>query len=181
MRRRTRVATAILATSLLVAALVACGSSDGSGATPEGGGGGSERPLAGVTLEPVIAGGEPLHFDDPGGLPIVVNLWATWCEPCRVEMPTFDDVADELAGRVRFVGVNVGDDADVAQRFVDETGVSFEQFLDPDLHVQTAVGAITMPSTAFLDSEGRLVHLQSGVMDRAALLARLESELDLTA
>jgi thiol-disulfide isomerase/thioredoxin len=76
-----------------------------------------------------LDGTATVRADDITG-PAVINLWATWCGPCRAELPAFEAVHLQLADRVRFVGVNQGDEGGPAASFLDEVGVSFEQYLD---------------------------------------------------
>jgi thiol-disulfide isomerase/thioredoxin len=99
----------------------------------------------------------------------VVNLWATWCAPCRRELPDFDAVAAETEGEVRFLGVNVSDRAEDAAAFIDELGIGFEQYLDLDGELSAELGTATLPVTLLVDAEGviRIEHL--GPLDEQGL------------
>lgn len=148
------------------------------GAGCAGGGGRAGDPLPDVDLES-LDGGAPLRLADVGDGPVVVNLWATWCGPCRAEMPAFDEVDRALGGKVRVVGVNVGDDPGAARRFVDDVGVGFPQYLDRDGTVHTELGATGMPATAFVD-DGQVLDLHTGALGAGELRDRIERQLGVT-
>jgi thiol-disulfide isomerase/thioredoxin len=100
--------------------------------------------------------------------PTVVNLWATWCAPCREELPVLDAAARHLSGRVRFVGIDVGDDPASARRFLDQLHVSFPQFRDRAGDVQGALRVTSLPTTLLVD-DGRVVRRTRGGFDAARL------------
>jgi cytochrome c biogenesis protein CcmG, thiol:disulfide interchange protein DsbE len=108
--------------------------------------------------------------------PAVVNLWATWCGPCRQEMPAFQTVAGEYDD-VRFVGVNQGDAGDAAADFLDEVGVTFDQYLDPDGDLTNALKVTGLPATFVLDAEGDIVAMHNGALDEQGI-RDLVAELD---
>jgi thiol-disulfide isomerase/thioredoxin len=130
--------------------------------------------LAKVDLTPV-AGAEKLVLGEPTPLPLVVNLWATWCPPCRKELPDFQKVSDERKDAVRFVGVNVGEDEASASKFVESVGVTFDQYVDENSELQTALGVTGMPSTAFFAKDGTLVDVVSGAISRKDLETKIDT------
>jgi cytochrome c biogenesis protein CcmG/thiol:disulfide interchange protein DsbE len=90
------------------------------------------------------------------GTPVVVNKWASWCGPCRVEFPWFRDQAEKRKGEVAFLGVNSKD-------FLKEEPVPFRHFEDPKLEIAAAMNAVqAFPSTAFYDSKGELAFVHQG-------------------
>ncbi len=107
---------------------------------------------------------------DNGELPRVLNLWATWCAPCRAELPMIDEVADLVKADIEIIGVNTGDRSNDAQELVDELGLSFTQVLDPDALVQAALKVTGMPATVFVDQFGGVIYVHSGEVDRDELL-----------
>lgn len=113
--------------------------------------------------------------DDLGDLPSVVNLWATWCVPCRAELPAFDEVAAEVVGSVRVLGVNVGEERATAEALVAELGLGFEQYLDPDADLSAELGVTTMPTTVFVDAEGDIVEVHAGPLTADELRDRIDA------
>jgi thiol-disulfide isomerase/thioredoxin len=147
-----------------VASLAACGGSDASGES-----------LPDIEL-PDLAGGEPIVFADIDG-PTVVNLWATWCTPCRRELPDFEEVHQQRGDTVRFVGVNIGDREDKALEFLDEVGVTFDNYLDFDGALNAALETATLPVTVVTDGDGRISVVHSGPMDADDLNREIERAL----
>ncbi len=150
-----------------VLALAGCGSSpEGGGAHPD-----YDRALAGAP--PRLAA---LHDQAnqllPGGLdayerriaalrgyPIVVNVWASWCGPCRLEFPAFQQLAAEYGKRVAFLGVDSQDSDEHAKRFLGEEPVPYPSYTDPEEEIAESIGASRgLPATAFYDRQGELLH-----------------------
>lgn len=101
--------------------------------------------------------------------PALVNLWATWCTPCRKELPDLQRLHDEPAAAVRVIGVNIGDDESSVVAFVDELGVTFEQYVDLDGVVQTALRVSSLPATVAVGADGTVVEVHQGPLDLAGL------------
>lgn len=111
-----------------------------------------------------LDGSETISLADLDG-PAVVNLWATWCAPCRREIPAFEAVHRARADEVRFIGVNVGEDADVAAEYLDEVGATYDQFSDSEGYVVTELDTSTMPVTIVIDADGAITTRRNGPMD----------------
>ena len=90
------------------------------------------------------------------GKTYIVEFWATWCAPCRAEIPEFEEVHQEVGDEVRFVGVNVGEDISRAAAFLDEVGATYDQFLDDDGDVVIALETSAMPVTLVIDADERI-------------------------
>lgn len=109
--------------------------------------------LAGVDLE-----GEPISLADSRGDITVVNAWATWCAPCRTEMPEFAEAARELDGQgVQFIGLNVQDDVDDARAFTADT--PYRSIVDTEGDLLNEIPDVpprSLPVTVILDQEGRI-------------------------
>lgn len=118
-----------------------------------GGNGASTRRLPDVELLALDAGGAPLDVGAVRG-PAVVNLWATWCQPCREELPAFQEVA-MARDEVRFIGVNTQETGD-AREFLDELGVTYEQYVDDRGELAEALGVAALPVTIVIDAEGAI-------------------------
>lgn len=112
-------------------------------------------------------------FADYAGAPVVVNFFASWCEPCKAELPDFAAVDAELGDEVTFVGINVRDGEDDARRLLEETGVGFAVARDPSGSLSEAFGVVNMPSTFFLDAEGRIVSSHPGTLSADELRAEI--------
>jgi cytochrome c biogenesis protein CcmG/thiol:disulfide interchange protein DsbE len=108
----------------------------------------------------------------------VVNLWASWCGPCREELPLMQQVADEAAGRVQVIGVVSRDGVPQAESFAAEAGVTFPGAFDRDGELMAELGLPGLPYTVFLDADGALVHSEVGQIDSGEeLRARVAEHL----
>jgi cytochrome c biogenesis protein CcmG/thiol:disulfide interchange protein DsbE len=97
------------------------------------------------------------------GTPVVVNKWASWCGPCRLEFPFFREQAEKREGEVLFIGVNSNDSRSAAEKFLKEEPVPFRHFDDPKLEIAAAFNAVqAWPSTAYYDSKGELAFVHQG-------------------
>jgi thiol-disulfide isomerase/thioredoxin len=105
------------------------------------------------------------------GHPVVVNLWASWCGPCRFELPFLQRQANKLGDRVAFLGVNVGDNRNDARDFAAQYPMPYPSFEDPDRKLLERYGARGLPATAFYDAEGELVLLHQGLFPTEEKLA----------
>ena len=121
---------------------------------------------------PLLDGGLG-SFADFSGKPVVVNFFASWCEPCKAELPDFAAVHDEVGAEVAFVGVNVRDGEDDARRLLAETGVDFTVARDPSGSLSEAFGVVNMPSTFLLDRGGRIASSHPGVLSAEELRAEI--------
>ena len=102
-------------------------------------------------------------IDSERGNPVVVNKWASWCGPCRLEFPLFRKQAEKRKGEVAFIGVNSNDSRSGAEKFLKEEPVPFKHFEDPQLEIAAAFNAVqAFPSTAYYDSKGELAYVHQG-------------------
>ena len=101
--------------------------------------------------------GERVRLADFVGRPLVVNFWASWCVPCRKEMPALQATAERLEGRVGFVGVNHQDGRTAATEFEEEVGVTYPSAYDPNGGVARDFGVVGLPTTVLVDASGRIV------------------------
>lgn len=112
------------------------------------------------------------RIEELEGYPVVVNKWASWCGPCRIELPHFRDQALKRGKEIAFIGVDSADNDDDARRFLAELPVPFPSYRDPDSKVAEVFnGVVAFPTTAFYDSDGELVHTKQGQYRTEADLA----------
>lgn len=110
-------------------------------------------------------------------VPAVVNLWATWCPPCRREIPDFEAVHQARGDEITFVGINVGEDGDRAAAYLADVGVSYDQYLDPQGYVATELETSAMPVTLVVDPSGAVVTRHLGPMDQGELDEAIDAAL----
>lgn len=147
----------VVAALALVAAITSGGSGDGEDATE----------LAG--LEFLTVEGSMGSLADFEGQPLVVNFFASWCPPCRAELPDLEKVHLAHRDTVTFLGVNHDLDETTWRSFVDESEITYATVFQPDTELFTALGAQGMPSTAFVSPDGEVLHLHTGLLTDDAL------------
>jgi cytochrome c biogenesis protein CcmG/thiol:disulfide interchange protein DsbE len=108
------------------------------------------------------AGGGTLDLADAPGVPTVVNLWGSWCGPCREELPLLQEFADSSGDRVRVLGVISKDGLPQAESFAADTGVRFPSAFDAEGELMAELGLNGLPYTAFLAADGTLTHSELG-------------------
>ncbi|HEY5942267.1 MAG TPA: TlpA disulfide reductase family protein [Solirubrobacterales bacterium] len=96
------------------------------------------------------------------GYPVVVNVWASWCVPCRQEFPSLQKASARYGKKVAFLGVNSEDSNDAAATFLREAPVPYPSYTDPDKDIFDSIGGIGFPDTAFYDRSGELVYVKQG-------------------
>ena len=102
------------------------------------------------------------------GTPVVVNLWASWCEPCKRETPMLSQAAADHPG-VQFLGVDTLDSRDGAEAFIAEYSVPYPSLFDPDAFIRNDLGSFGLPVTVFFDAGGNQVGKIDGELSRGAL------------
>lgn len=117
--------------------------------------------------------GEDLTLSDLRGRPVVVNFWATWCPPCRAEIPALDQAGRELGGDVVILGVDVQEDPAAVAAFAAEIGMRYPVALDETAAVARAYRVRAFPTTYFIDSRGVVVDVISGPLNVPLLYTRL--------
>lgn len=130
--------------------------------------------LTGTTLD-----GEPFALSDHLGEVVVLNVWASWCAPCRAEAEDIQGVWDEVQSKgVQFVGLNTRDSQASADAFVDRFGVTYPSVVDTDgsrqLLFHETLPPAAIPSTIVIDRQGRVAGRAIGEVDRSRLLGMIE-------
>ena len=177
-----RVLAAPLAALLLVLFAVGCGGGGGdakgvpSAQDAQRRLAGAPRALAGLHQQAneVLPGGRSAfkrRLRALRGHPVVVNKWASWCAPCRVEFPVFQRVSVKRGRSVAFLGLDSRDDTGAARRFLRRKPVSYPSYSDPREKIAASVRMPTgFPLTNFYDARGKLVYQHAGpYRDDAAL------------
>ncbi|WP_028693767.1 TlpA family protein disulfide reductase [Pseudomonas cremoricolorata] len=119
--------------------------------------------------------GEPVALHDYRGRPLVINLWATWCPPCRREMPVLQQAQHDYPD-VTFLFVNQGESAANVSTFMTTTGLNLSHVLfDSGGRLAQQVGSLALPTTLFYTAEGRLVGSHLGELSRASLRHALQA------
>ena len=138
------------------------------------------RPAAGEQTLPALAfdclGGGRLDLARAPGTPTVLNLWGSWCPPCREEMPLLQSFAEEAGNQVRVIGVISKDGVPQAGAFADDAGVTFPGAFDGEGRLMAELGINALPYTYFLDADGAVTHVQTGPVESVAELETLVAE-----
>lgn len=159
--RRLAAAGLVGAVIALAAALTLVGGDDPAAA-----------PHTAIAVE--LFDGGTTTLGDLKGRPAVVNFFASWCPPCVAEMPDFEAVHQQRSDEVSFLGLALQDSRSSAEALVELTGVSYPVAQDPDGTLYRLLDGIAMPTTIFLDAEGRVVDRHSGILSREQLDARID-------
>ena len=109
--------------------------------------------------------GEQFTLSDLNGTPVVLNFWATWCGPCREEMPELQSAAERYEPGIRIIGVDQGESPAVVQEFLDELGVTFAVPMDEEMTIGDRYRIIGLPTTFFIDNEGIVRQVWAGEMN----------------
>ena len=112
------------------------------------------------------------------GKPTVLNFWASWCGPCRSEMPHIQEAYERLGGEVSFVMINMTDGQretqESAEEYMAESGWTFPIYFDSDYDAAMTYGAYSLPQTYFIDAEGRLIAAARGSMSAEVLQSGID-------
>ncbi len=117
--------------------------------------------------------GMEVKLSDFTGKPAIVNFWASWCGPCQMEMPDFEEKYLELGGEINFLIVNMTDGTretvEAASEFIESKGYTFPVYYDTDSSAATAYYVYSLPTTYFIDSEGYIIAQATGAIDGETL------------
>jgi cytochrome c biogenesis protein CcmG/thiol:disulfide interchange protein DsbE len=141
-------------------------------------GGGAAADLPDLKL-PCFTGGASVSLTGVRG-PAVINIWATWCDPCREELPAMQRLADRAKGKLRVIGVDTGDSREAAASFGTDKQVSLPTLYDADRRLVGALGRTALPVTVFLDASGKRFVYNQLPPDEAQLAALVRAHTGVT-
>lgn len=119
-----------------------------------------EIDVGGVLRETPLYGfaGDYRKLSELRGKPLIINVWASWCGPCRAEMGSLERLARRFNGKqFNIIGVSTDDYAAAATAFLRRSGVTFANYHDRDLLLESMLGADTIPLTVLVDAQGRVL------------------------
>ena len=172
-RRGVKAAIALVLVATAVALVVRpslVDNASGSGGAPQlttfGGG-----PASAFSLPDLTYPTRTLSLSQFRGRPVLVNFWASWCIPCRKEMPLLEATYRRVRGRVVFLGVDTNDTSGAALSFLRQTGVTYPSAYDPHGTTATAYGLFGLPTTVFVAPDGKILERHVGALSSDALTA----------
>ncbi len=122
--------------------------------------------------------GKTYRLSELRGTPVVLNFWATWCPPCKAEMPLLDRMAAQLEGKVLFLAVNFGEPKDMVEIFQENMGFQHIILLVDEKGIAgRRYGVQALPTTFFIDAQGNVVAQHMGILDEGSLSAYLDKLL----
>jgi len=132
------------------------------------------HPAPDFTLQTMT--GEPLALSDLRGKAVVLNFWATWCPPCRAEMPELQAAYTAYApGGLVVLGVNQAEDRATVRAFLNELGLTFPVVLDTQYEVADRYSVNSLPTTFFIDRDGVIRDIVVGQMNAAVLSEHIKT------
>jgi len=160
------VAAGDLATQKAAAGIADCPASDATvPADPKG--------LPDITL-PCLGGGKEVRLAGLRGTPMVINVWAQWCPPCRQEAPHLTEASQQFGDRVLFLGIDIADPLpDRAIAFADEAGWTYPQVADEDSRVKAPFQLTGPPMTLLVTADGTIAYRHSGMITSTEQLQQL--------
>lgn len=110
--------------------------------------------------------GETKKFSDFKGKPLIINVWASWCGPCRAEMGSLERLARRYNGKqFNVIGISTDDDRNAAAAFIRKSKTTFENFIDSNVYLENMLGANTIPLTILVDAQGKVLEKARGAYE----------------
>ncbi len=115
-----------------------------------------------------------LTLEAAEGMPLVLNFWASWCVPCRRELPALGNAERLVGERIAFLGVNHQDDRDTALQLLEDAGVAYPTGFDPGGQVARKFGLYGMPTTVFISADGEILERRTGEISESQLVETIQ-------
>lgn len=142
----------------------------------------SEQEYGAPDFTVVDMDGNSVSLSDFVGKPVVVNFWASWCGPCKAEMPEFNEIYHEYGDEVVFMMVNMTDGGqetlDSAKKFINSQPYDFPVYFDVNMEAAIAYGVSAIPATYFIDAEGNIGAYAVSMLDSETLVKGIEMVLE---
>jgi cytochrome c biogenesis protein CcmG/thiol:disulfide interchange protein DsbE len=175
-RRRLGRVAVFVAVIVVVAGLAAFALRPTTDPREEGGVAELDEPFPGLEGEAVV--GPPIDTRSMEWSVLVVNVWATWCEPCRREQPALQQVQADYEERgIGFVGIDYRDDRAAARRWIEDFGVTYQSLFDPEGRTASTLGFPFLPDTYLVDSSGTMRYAVYGETSTAELSGLIDELL----
>lgn len=113
--------------------------------------------------------GDTFTLSDYRGQPVVLNFWATWCPPCRAEIPFFQAASRKYNGQVAVIGIDDGEPREIVAPFVADMGMTYPVPLDATSEVSRRYRVNSLPTTVFIDRTGVIQYIHIGILNQAVL------------
>jgi cytochrome c biogenesis protein CcmG, thiol:disulfide interchange protein DsbE len=133
----------------------------------------SGKPAPAFTLR-ALDSGKPVSLEQFRGRPVVINFWASWCGPCRMEHPVLEWGARQFGAQAQFLGIVFEDTEENAQGFLQDMGASFPQLFDPRSRISVDYGVSGVPETYFITADGVILGKHVGPITPQALADRIK-------
>jgi peroxiredoxin len=110
--------------------------------------------------------GNTKKFTAYHGKPLIINVWASWCVPCREEIASLERISHRFGGKqLNVIGISTDDDASAAAAFIKESKLTFTNYLDSNVRLENMLGANTIPLTLLVDERGRIIEKIRGFQE----------------
>ena len=172
-RRRIAIGAGIALVVLVTVALWQ-GASQPAGTTSSPLVGRTGKRAPSFTLASLSEAGRPLSLDSFRGRPLVINFWASWCIPCRTEMPLIEQAYRSEGGKVQFLGIDSNDTTGAAQSFAKQVGVTYPVVFDGTGDVAINYGLFGLPTTIFISPSGTITGRFIGQLHDSSLQSALK-------
>lgn len=116
--------------------------------------------------------GKSVRLSDFRGKSVILNFWASWCPPCREEMPEFQRIYNENKDKLAVIGVNLQESKENSEAFVKKLGITFPILLDPNAEVKDIYNVFTQPVTYFIDANGKIADKKFGPLTSEEIIEK---------